>query len=100
MLIAASLPKAAWMLSNCCCMMLRPSASSVSGFGSERPRRLPMPAARMTICGLVACWLEDLLALFIVTVGLLDGMGSVRGFGHEFAGIPATFIYRLLIPRH
>ena len=30
-------------------MMVRPSLSSVSGFGRDRPSRLPMPAARITI---------------------------------------------------
>jgi hypothetical protein len=37
--------------------MLRPSLSSVSGFGNERPSRLPIPAARITIC--------------VLTIGLL-----------------------------
>ena len=46
--LGASLPKACSMLSNCCCMIVRPSLSSVSGLGRERPRRLPMPAARIT----------------------------------------------------
>jgi hypothetical protein len=30
-------------------MMVRPSLSSVSGFGRERPSRLPIPAAKITI---------------------------------------------------
>jgi hypothetical protein len=59
-----------------------------------------MPAARMTIWGLVDCWLEDLLALLMVTVGLLDGMGVVGVSGNGIAEFAAIFIYRLLIPRH
>jgi hypothetical protein len=34
-------------------MLVRQSLSSVSGVGSERPRRLLIPAARITTCGAV-----------------------------------------------
>src|SRR4051812_49675507 len=45
-----SSPKVARMPSSCCCRMLRPSSSGVSGLGSVRPRRVPLPAARITTC--------------------------------------------------
>src|SRR3954462_14781550 len=45
-----SSPKVARMPSSCCCRMLRPSSSGVSGLGSARPRRVPFPAARITTC--------------------------------------------------
>src|ERR671939_780242 len=49
--IGVASPKTARTPSSCCCMMLRPSISGVSGLGSERPSRVPIPAARITTCG-------------------------------------------------
>src|SRR5690606_12272711 len=46
-----SRPNAPRTLPSCWARIVRPSLSSVSGFGNGRPRRVPIPAARMTTWG-------------------------------------------------
>src|SRR3954469_15239452 len=52
--------------------MLRPSSSGVSGLGSERPSRVPIPAARMTTWTGAGSW----TAWFRARVRSVLGMSS------------------------
>jgi hypothetical protein len=46
--IRALSPKTSETFSICCCMIDRPSDKTVSGLGQGFPKRVPMPAARIT----------------------------------------------------